>query len=86
MAQIAPVSESPGVSSGTEGLKIISAFVVGRRTTEMELISGKLSMREGPRSRDLPFGQMIFPEICQLLCAAVVATAAEIQRQPGLRG
>lgn len=48
----------------------------------MELISGKPSMREGPAPRDLPFGQMIFPETCQLLCAAAVATAAEIQSQP----
>lgn len=48
----------------------------------MELISGKPSMREGPAHRDLPFGQMIFPEMCQLLCAAAVATATKIQRQP----
>lgn len=83
MTQLGPVSESPGVSSGTKGLKIISAFVVSSRTTEVELISGKLSMCEGPRSRDLPFGQMVFPEMCQLLYAAAVATATEIQKQPG---
>lgn len=38
-------------------------------------------MREGPPHRDPPFGQMIFPETCQLLCAAAVAIASEIQRQ-----
>ena len=48
----------------------------------MALTSGKPSMRKGPTHRDLPFGQMIFPEMCQLLCAAAVATAIEIQRQP----
>lgn len=52
--------------------------------TEMELISGKPSMRQGPAHRDLPFGQMSFPETCQLLCVAAVAPAAERQRQPGL--
>lgn len=68
VAQLAPAPRSPGVSSGAEGLKITLAFVVSRRTTESELISGKPSMREGPAHRDLPFGQMIFPEKCQLLC------------------
>lgn len=49
-------------------LKITQAFVASCWTTAMELISGKPSMREGPAHWDLPFGQMIFPEMCQLSC------------------
>lgn len=71
---------SPEASSGAEGLKITSAFVVSSRTTEMELISGKPSMREGPTRRDLPFGQMIFPEVSVIVL--LLNTAAEIQRCP----
>lgn len=75
---------SGGLFSGAEVLKITWVFVVSSQTTEMQLISRKLSTREAPAHRDLPFGQMIFPEMCQLLCTAAVATAAEIQRWPGL--
>lgn len=46
-------------------------------------MSRKLSVRQGPAHRDLSFRQMIFPEMCQFLCVAAVATAAESQRQPG---
>lgn len=73
-----------GFFSGAEGLKITWAFVISSRTTEVELISRKPSTREGPAHRDLPFGQMIFPEMCQLLRAAAAAAAAEIQRWSGL--
>ena len=68
-----------GFFSGAEGLKITWAFVISSWTTEVELISRKPSTREGPAHRDLPFGQMIFPEMCQLLPAA-----AEIHRGSGL--
>lgn len=71
-----------GFFSGAEGLKITWAFVISSRTTE--LLSRKPSTCEGPAHRDLPFGQMIFPEMCQLLRAAAAATAAEIQRWLGL--